>query len=380
MGFDAVNFASDSQLKDELGINELGVRLSLKAHCEKLIKNKQDTKSSNEKDERKRRLLEEIINPKKSKAVVSNKVSNPKPCKKSVSRSVLMGWIHSDKDKKPIRVGLEKGGGTRTLTVTTETTYEDLIKSGKELFFPKGKCQFGNEKEMIFGLADFQRKTLEEKDEYVNFTVGKYAEKNGFKTRIRVYLTSTPAETIDSDSSSEDEDDILLPRTSTQINMDSWLEQSGHNDDDDYDGIVENTTSLIGTQEERSALLNKQDQAYIESLTKDQEKDKERKLLMEKELNDVERQESLRKTRESRLLPEPDVSEDHVLVSVRHLTQGVVTRAFYPNASMIQLYDWVGSLELVPEYFKLVSPITRMIWLPEHRVAEPSRCILNRMR
>lgn len=57
---------------------------------------------------------------------------------------------------------------------------------------------------MIFGLADFQRKTLEEKDEYVNFTVGKYAEKNGFKTRIRVYLTSTPAETIDSDNSSEE--------------------------------------------------------------------------------------------------------------------------------------------------------------------------------
>ena len=50
---DAVYLASDSQLKDELGIKELGVRLSLKAYCEKYIKNEQNIKSSNEKDERK---------------------------------------------------------------------------------------------------------------------------------------------------------------------------------------------------------------------------------------------------------------------------------------------------------------------------------------
>ena len=150
MRFDAVYLASDSQLKDELGIKGLGVRLSLKAYCEKHIKNEQSIKSNNEKDERKRRLLEEIINPEKPKAISSKKVSGPKPVKRSVNRSVLIGWIHCGKDKKPMRVGLEKGGGTRTLTATT---YEDLIKSGKKWFFPKGKCQFGSKKEMIFGLT-----------------------------------------------------------------------------------------------------------------------------------------------------------------------------------------------------------------------------------
>ena len=52
-----------------------------------------------------------------------------------------------------------------------------------------------------------------------------------------------------------------------------------------------------------------------------------KRLLLEKELNDVERQESLRSIRESHLLPEPDISEDHVLVSVRHMTQGT----YYPG-------------------------------------------------
>ena len=54
MRFDAVYLASDNQLKDELGIKELGVRLSLKAHCERLIKNQKlmDTKLEKEKEER----------------------------------------------------------------------------------------------------------------------------------------------------------------------------------------------------------------------------------------------------------------------------------------------------------------------------------------
>ena len=102
-----------------------------------------------------------------------------------------------------------------------------------------------------------------------------------------------------------------------------------------------------------------------------------KRLLLEKELNDVERQESLRSIRESHLLPEPDISEDHVFVSVRHMTQGTITRAFYPGSRIIQLYDWVGSLQLVPEHYKFASPISGKLWLPEDRVEDVSKCILN---
>ena len=72
---------------------------------------------------------------------------------------------------------------------------------------------------------------------------------------------------------------------------------------------------------------------------------------MEKELNDVEREERLRNVRESRLLQEPDVIEDHVVVSVN---QEVVIRAFYPTSSFMQLYDWVGSraLQLAPVSYR----------------------------
>ena len=121
------------------------------------------------------------------------------------------------------------------------------------------------------------------------------------------------------------------------------LQQPDHSDENEFDEVIENTTSLIGTDDERSELLHEQDQAYFESLKQDQEKEEERRLLLEKELNDVERQERLRNVRRTlQLLQEPDGTEDHVVVSVRHITQGVVTRAFYPTSSLMQLYDWVG--------------------------------------
>ena len=105
MGFNAIYLASDNQLKDELGIKELGVRLSLKAHCECLIKNQKDTnlEKEKEKEERKHRLLEEIANPKKSKATTSKQEKQIKTSrnKRPVSRNVLFGWIHCSNDKKP---------------------------------------------------------------------------------------------------------------------------------------------------------------------------------------------------------------------------------------------------------------------------------------
>ena len=150
----------------------------------------------------------------------------------------------------------------------------------------------------------------------MTFTVGNYAEKNGFKSRIRVYLTSQTVETVDSNSSSESENSFgsttSFNNSERRINV--VPDEPSLSDDDQAVGT---STSFLGTKAERDALLKEQDQVYFESLAKDQEKEKEKKLLLEKELNDVERQTSLRDIRESRL-PQ-DITEDHVLVSVRHI-------------------------------------------------------------
>ena len=64
---------------------------------------------------------------------------------------------------------------------------------------------------------------------------------------------------------------------------------------------------------------------------------------------------SLRLEREARVPGEPNIEEDHVIVCVRHLRGGIVTRAFYPDSVMQAVYDWMGSLQSDPPHFALFA-------------------------
>ena len=63
----------------------------------------------------------------------------------------------------------------------------------------------------------------------------------------------------------------------------------------------------------------------------------------------------LMEQRKSRLIPEPDLLEDHVVISVRHTTRGIVRRLFLAEHTMNVLYDWIGSLQELPMYFNLID-------------------------
>ena len=63
--------------------------------------------------------------------------------------------------------------------------------------------------------------------------------------------------------------------------------------------------------------------------------------------------EQLRREREAKVPDEPHIEEDHVVVCVKHLRGGIVTRAFYPNSVMQVVYDWIGSLQSDLSHFAL---------------------------
>ena len=50
------------------------------------------------------------------------------------------------------------------------------------------------------------------------------------------------------------------------------------------------------------------------------------------------------------------MNEPHFIVSVRHPIVGVQTRRFERKGEVGTVYDWVGSLSLIPEYFTLSMP------------------------
>lgn len=361
MGFKEIMIASETQLKEELGIKELGIRLSLKEYCSS--QNKSTTDVHDERELKKQKLISELMESKRNNRNSSSKVKkaeSKKTEKKAATHNVQMGWIHND-----VRVGLEKGGGTREMKASVDYTCHELIDAGRKWFFPDGRSSFGTADNMKFGLADFKRQPLTKCDGDAEITLGAYAQKNGFKSRVRLYMTSdSRVEEVATSSSDEDPVSWEDPHTSTPLVTSNSVTDS----------------SLKGTSQERFRLKDEQDKAYRESLAMDIKKrdDRVREQLLETdEMEKIMRQEQLRSTRANRVPPEPNIEEDHVVVLVRHITRGVVSRMFFKNATLAQVYDWVGSIQIVPEYFRLTTPISGKLLLPENPITEAAKCVLN---
>ena len=53
--------------------------------------------------------------------------------------------------------------------------------------------------------------------------------------------------------------------------------------------------------------------------------------------------------------PEAELTDDHVVVCVRHPTKGNITLMFLHNQTMMDVYFWVGSLTRNPLYFQLTD-------------------------
>ena len=131
--------------------------------------------------------------------------------------------------------------------------------------------------------------------------------------------------------------------------------------------------SLIGLSEEREQRTKKIDLAYQESLKADELKtvtskeENHNTINFEPDLDVIEKSNinneeatRIRSARCKRVLPEPSASEEKFMVSVRHPTLGILQRSFTQQATVNALYDWVGSLNDYPIYFKLVYLSTEL--------------------
>ena len=132
-----------------------------------------------------------------------------------------------------------------------------------------------------------------------------------------------------------------------------------------------NEQTIQNDIEERRRLIAEQDNEYIASLEADQKK--RQQLIAEEEK--VKRQVALMEARRARVPEEPCEGEEKVVIRVRHITLGIVERAFAPTTFMNTVYDWVGSLNLVPEEFVLSD--FRSDVLPSESVESCSFSVLN---
>ena len=100
-------------------------------------------------------------------------------------------------------------------------------------------------------------------------------------------------------------------------------------------------------------------------------------VLIQVQEQDVDRQNKLQQARLLRTPQEPKESEQStsVEIKVRHVSLGIVTRNFRDSECMACVYDWVGSLSLIPEHFQLLG-YAGMMLLPSQAVKEAARTTL----
>ena len=94
-----------------------------------------------------------------------------------------------------------------------------------------------------------------------------------------------------------------------------------------------------------------------------------------KEMKRLEHLEKLRKERESRAIAMPELDVDHLLVCVNHPKAGMLKRIFRSTDLFQNIYDWVGSLYHLPDYFEL-SKITGEIIFPSESVSKAEKSVL----
>ena len=121
-------------------------------------------------------------------------------------------------------------------------------------------------------------------------------------------------------------------------------------------------SKLIGTLQERSVLAHELSGAYNASLKADREKAFDRV----REQDNQKRLIELMNSRKERVLPEPNHSEPHVVISVRNpCTCKTEVQLFKEDSYFTEVYDWIGSLSPV-EFFNIVDDTT--IITPDKKV------------
>ena len=317
----AVRESTDDVI-EQLGLNEKGHLICLKLFC---INQNNEAKSS---------LASSI------KDASKERLSSSKRLKRS-SRSINFGWKHFDSKKRSYcLVRSNHGGGSRCTTVTNDITIKEILTLFCDLFFPEGNSYHGNLNFINVSVGNYKGEVIEDE----SMTIMQYGNKHKL-SKIRLYLLSKHKSISqlcnnDTDSDFDPFESNSFTRStpvSTRLNIDIAKE------------ITLPTSTLVGTSEERATLSAEIDAAFAESLRADQDK----MINIPSDSENEEELQVLKSQRSERLVNEPELSEPHCTVTVRHLNLGNKSRIFPASSSFVQVYDWVGSLSLRPKFYTL---------------------------
>ena len=276
---------------------------------------------------------------KKTKKPLPNLFDEAEKAQEKVkTRKIQIGWIHfNEQQERYISVRLQKGGGTREVHVPLNANVQKIVDIASEIFFQNGMSTFGALEDMEVSLANFRSETLPlHTPEGNEFTLQYYVTSNK-ATKVRMYLKTQIKSTVHRHTPmvdiTDDDSDLLNPVFPGNEGEDA-------------------VSQILGTSAEREQLKSEQEQELMASMARDREREEETRRVLNKELEKANRQLRLQKACWARIEMAPEESQSNVNVSVRHPSLGIISRAFHQCSSMTPVYDWMGSLSLMPEHFR----------------------------
>ena len=338
----------------QLGLTAKGDQAKLRAFC----RGENDLNERQEKMKKSKKIIEEGKSTRKS-PVPTTTVNEKIPVPKKIPKATLkfeFRWKHAKDggEYKLVRAG--QGGGVRTKEISRYATVLDCLREAEDLFFPDGKSTKGNLEEMVVNLADFKSEEIDLMD---SFKAEDYKKKYGFHISRLVLLTKEKFVQV------EDESGESVKSDDEELETSVWDRPTYSLTSDYLPVSVTQQHSLIGTSEERQKLHDSVDKEYEASFAVD----KAKREIHEAEERAITRRHELRSRRERRIPPEPDKTQPHVVISVRHPQLGVQSRAFTEKTKMQGVYDWIGAFSSSPEHFCLNKAYPRKIVYPDEDVS-----------
>lgn len=158
--------------------------------------------------------IRHLVNKIKGGKGENEKKKTDRDCKKSLNdkkvkeKKIHIGWLHRSGTSTNYKQVRKVGGGTvRQILYTDDQqiTVEFLIREGKRMFLPDGKCKFGDVAHMKMELGNFDQQSIAKftDTEGNECSYSEYLRSRGlFASRAYVYLLTTSF--TDAENSSKD--------------------------------------------------------------------------------------------------------------------------------------------------------------------------------
>ena len=290
--------------------------------------------------------------------------------------NVEFAWYDWCAPKKRYSVVQQKyGGGARKNKFSCDSTLKDLCKFAADLYFPNGKS--AKKQYLSLMVTDMCSPDMTQ-IENMDMSLQEFIEMKSLKVVRFIFKTK-----FYSFNTSDDDD------------SDFQIAESTPAESTPKQGITNHTKAKNLNEESKAQNKNshpvksdavqireEQNEEFKKCLEIDREKDRQKKIEKEKKKEAEDRKLShdqylkqRQEARKSLLLPEPDLTDDCVLVVVNHMTLGRKERFFLSSENCESIYNWVGSLAPEPELFR-VSMAPNIVIQPDWEISKVDRNVL----